>query len=320
MVIPTKIRCGLMALSALVFAVAPRGAFAQTAADTDRAEKLFAEASAFVAAGKYAEACPRFEESQRLDGALGTQYNLALCFEKIGKLGGAWKNLRAVERLAHATGKTGREEAARQRMAGLRRRVSHLVLSAVDPDTTIKVDGERAERDTWDFYPVDPGEHLVEAAAPTKESWRTRVTIGAVAPDRDGIERAVRVPALATHVVTVTKETSNARRTAGLVIGGIGVVSLGVAAGTGVMILRYKAIADDRCTPTCADASARSAVATGKTLVPINDVAWGAGIVGVGVGAFLLLTSRGSKPAAGIAWITPAIGPDGGGAAVGGRF
>jgi hypothetical protein len=77
-----------MALSALVLAGAPRGAFAQTAADTDRAERLFAEASALVAAGKYAEACPRFEESERLDGALGTHYNLALCFEKIGKLGG----------------------------------------------------------------------------------------------------------------------------------------------------------------------------------------------------------------------------------------
>src|SRR5438552_741837 len=131
-------------------------ASAQTAGDSDRAEKLFTEASALVEQGNYAEACPKLAESQQLDPALGTQYNLALCYEQIGQLGSAWRNFAAVARLAHEAGKTGREHASREKMAALRERAPHLVISVVENDVTIKVDGDVAEPSTWSYYPVDP--------------------------------------------------------------------------------------------------------------------------------------------------------------------
>ena len=62
------------------------------------------------------------------------------------------------------------------------------------------------------------------------------------------------------------------------------------------------------------DASARDAVATGKTLVPINVIAWAVGIAGVGAGTFLLVTSGTNKTTT--ASVAPLIGADGGGATV----
>lgn len=308
----------VMAATSLVLA-SPLSARAQSAADADRAAKLFTEASTLAAAGKYAEACPKFEESQRLDGGLGTQFNLALCFEKLGKPGSAWRNYRSVARLAHQTGKAGREQAAQQKMDQLRARVPHLVLTVHDADTTLKVDGEPVDREAWAFYAVDPGEHTVEATAPTKKTWQTRVTI-----ENAGAEGRVAVPALEaavgkTRVVTVTKEASNPKRTLGFVIGGIGLVGLGTGLVTGIALLNDRAIADERCQPQCTDPSARDAVATGKTLIPINVIAWAVGIVGVGAGTFLIVTSGNDKTTT-TASIRPFFGADSGGASVSGRF
>ncbi len=281
----------------------PGMAAAQSAGDADRAEKLFTEASALAAAGNYAEACPKFEESERLDGALGTQFNLALCFEKIGKLGSAWRNFRAVERLAHQTMKTGREGAAHQKLEQLRPRVPHLVIAARDSDVTVKVDGELVERDVWSFYAVDPGEHVLEATAPARTSWRTRLVLDEPAAGGARTEQKVAIPALVTapgetRIVKVSTEITNPKRTLGFVVGSIGVAGIAVGVVTGIALLNDKSIADERCTPKCTDEAARSAVATGKTLIPINVVAWGVGIVGVGVGAFLLFTAGAGKSSA----------------------
>lgn len=308
-------------LVAALAAMSPLSAGAQSAADADRAEKLFAEASTLAATGKFAEACPKFEESQRLDRGLGTQFNLALCFEKLGRLGSAWRNFRGVARTAHETGKTGREEAALQKMKALRKQVSRLVITTHDADATLKVDGELVERDSYSFYAIDAGEHLVEATAPAKKSFQSKITVANVAANGEAVDQHVVIAALTadTRFVTVTKETFNPRRTAGIVVGGIGIVGLGAGLATGIALLNDKAIAEDRCQPTCSDESARDAVKTGKTLIPINVIAWSVGIAGVGVGAFLLLTSGTSKTTT-TARITPLLGPDGGGASVVGTF
>ena len=315
-----------LAIVAAVFAASvPFSASAQTADETDRAEKLFAEAIALVKEGHYTDACPKFEESQHLDPGLGTQFNLALCFEKVGRLGSAWRSFVTVKRLAHESGKKGREEAALQKMEELRARVSHLVLTAPDADVTLKVDGQQVDREAWGFYAVDPGDHTVEATAPTKKSWQAVVTVAA-ATDSAGTEVGVDVPPLVataqTHEVTVTKETSNAKRTIGFAVGGVGIVGIAVAAVTGIAVLNDHAIAESRCTgglpPACRDQGARDAVSTGKTLLVVNAVAWGMGIVGLGMGSFLVLTSGTKKPAT--AQLAPLVGRDLGGMSMVGRF
>ena len=53
--------------------------------DRVAAEALFDEGRNLVAAGKIAEACPKFADSQRLDPSPSTLLNLASCWEKLGR-------------------------------------------------------------------------------------------------------------------------------------------------------------------------------------------------------------------------------------------
>lgn len=299
----TKSEVAKALLLALTMVTSPALADGDNAAE--RADRLFNEAGALVERGNFAAACPKLEESYQLDPALGTEYNLALCFEKIGRLGSAFRHHRAVERLAHVSGKKTREDAAKQKLADLRPRVSHFVFALPDEKVTIHVDGVRVEREDLDFYAVDTGQHVVEATAATKKPWRTAVD---VAGGPNGAAIRVAVPALETDTKVVTMVRSNTKRTIGLAAGGVGLVGLGVAAVTGVLILEDKATADDKCTPRCVDQDGRDAVTRGQTLLPINLVAGVVGVVGLGVGSFLLATSGSSAKNAAVVRVQPYAG------------
>ena len=54
------------------------------------AEALFDEGRRLKGDGKFSEACPKFEESQKMAPGMGTLYNLADCYEHLGKLASAW--------------------------------------------------------------------------------------------------------------------------------------------------------------------------------------------------------------------------------------
>lgn len=60
------------------------------------AEALFQAGRDAAREGRYAEACAKFSESQRLEPALGTRLNLALCEEELGHLAEAWALFRAL--------------------------------------------------------------------------------------------------------------------------------------------------------------------------------------------------------------------------------
>lgn len=293
----------MMRSSASALAVALAISFASPAAraEGEDPEKLFAEGSALIEQGKCTEALPKLQQAQRLDPGIGTQFNIAVCEEQLGRLGSAWHDFEAVMQLARASGKKQREEAARAKLEALRPMVPSLVIRSEEPgDVTVKVDGEVIKKEGWGFVPVDPGNHAIEASAPTKKSWTTNLP--APAP---GGKLQVVVPklALVERREVVTVEAPNKRRTLGFILGGVGVAGVAAAAVTGIMLLDAKSTADDRCTPRCVtpdnkyDQDGADAVSRGKTLLPINAVAWGVAAVGLGLGAFFILTSPSSSPA-----------------------
>ena len=79
-------------------------AHAQPGASSTIAEQLFNQARDLAKANQWVEACPKFEASLRYDPVLGTQLNLATCYEHIGKLASAWGLYREATELANKAG------------------------------------------------------------------------------------------------------------------------------------------------------------------------------------------------------------------------
>lgn len=152
-------------------------------AEDSQASKLFEEGRTLVIAGRFAEACPKLEESQRLEPRLGTKLNVAFCQERLGKLASAWLAFQEAVITARREGEVAREEFAKSRIVTLEPRVPWLRVRA-DAGTdaeqlTILVDGSPLAPSSWGKeLPVDPGEHALIAAQVGEEYWRTTVTLG----------------------------------------------------------------------------------------------------------------------------------------------
>jgi hypothetical protein len=170
-----------------------RAAFAQSSGAQARA--LFREARELMSQERYAEACPKFEESLRLDQGIGTQFNLAHCWEKLGRTVSAWALFLDVASAAHEQNQRKREAAARERAAALEAHLPHLRVDVAEPVEGLEVQrsGETVGRAAWGTsMPIDPGTYRIEASAPGKEPWSTSIEVPA-----SGETLSVQVPALA---------------------------------------------------------------------------------------------------------------------------
>lgn len=194
------------------------------------AQVLFDDARALMDAGHADAACPKLEESQRLDPTLGTQLNLALCYAAIGRTASAWTLLREVEAAARRAGDERRVAYARLQADALEPKLSRVTIErapGVSADTTIRRDGDVVGGAQLGVpIPLDRGEHVVAASAPGRVPWQTRFVL-----DRDAMRWVVSVPALALETPTEPdRPRGDARRTIGIASVVVGGVGLGVSA------------------------------------------------------------------------------------------
>jgi hypothetical protein len=169
-------------------------ALAQSAADKAQAQVLFDKGRTQMKDKKFAEACPSFAESQRLNPAMGTQLNLAVCYEKLGKTASAWVNFAEIQTTARRLGQAKRAAFAKKHADALKPKLSKLRIDVPEPVEGLTVTrGDAVIADmTWgSFVPIDPGEHVIEAKAPGKKSWTKTVKVG---PDADQV--TLSIPAL----------------------------------------------------------------------------------------------------------------------------
>lgn len=106
------------------------------------AESLFREGRDAVKRGDYAVACPKFQESQRLDPAIGTLLNLALCEERWGRISEARLHFREV--LASSDLDEQRRAIALEHAAALDRIATEPVSPAPAPDSPAPTRAEPA--------------------------------------------------------------------------------------------------------------------------------------------------------------------------------
>jgi hypothetical protein len=172
----------LSAFSAAVLSLcllAPVARADSSAQDQAVAQSLYDDARKLTAGGKYADACPKFEESQRLDPTPVTSFWLADCYEHVGRTASAWAAFLDVAAAAKRSGgpkAEERERVARDRAKALEPKLSQLVIDVPAgvrvPGLLVKRDGEVVREGQWGArIAVDPGNHSIEASAPGKQAW-----------------------------------------------------------------------------------------------------------------------------------------------------
>src|SRR3954468_10714845 len=115
--------CFLGALSAA------RSAEAQVSAEEKAAaEAVFEEGMRLIKQGNFAEACPKFEMSQRVEPAVGTMLYLAECYEKTNRTASSWAMFREAASLAETSGQLDRMKTAQARAAKLEPRLAWLTI------------------------------------------------------------------------------------------------------------------------------------------------------------------------------------------------
>jgi hypothetical protein len=249
-----RARSVAVVLAALL--VASSAAGEPTSAERVAARTLFDDGRAAMKVGDYATACPKLEESQRLDPGIGTLYNLGSCYEGQGRLASAWTTFLEVAEAAQHAHEPDREAAARARAATLEPRLPHLRVTVDGPDhPTLTLDGRPfAEGLLGTNVPIDPGGHDVGADAQGKKHWASHVQA------QEAVTAVVTVPLLEDAAVTAiplaetpvvtppveqpvpwspppTARASSWRTPTEIVAGALGVAGIGVGSGLGVLAI-----------------------------------------------------------------------------------
>ncbi len=337
-----------MAGVALAFGcvMTPVAAFAEDASNQAAAQALFEQARQLMADGKFAEACPKLAESERLDPGAGTLLNLGHCYEKNGQTASAWVTFKDAAAAADVKHRADWSSRARERARALEPTLSRLT---IDVAPEMRVSGLQVRRDgvevgaaTWGTpIPTDPGPHAIEAGAPAKKPWKTTITVGASADqahvaipaleDEPAPSAVVTTPPVAAPITAAVpppppplppESAGGGQRVAGLVTGGVGI--LGIAAGAVFGLLASGKESDSQ--KLCPTTSASCANGTGvqenndaKTQATVSTVGWIAGGALVAAGAVIYLTAPKTKPATALR-LMPAVGTGELGLRVGGAW
>lgn len=267
------------------------------------AETLFQEARALAEKGDYAAACPKLEESQRLDPAVGTQFNLADCYEHVGRTATAYALFREVAAIARAAGKFEREKSSRERAAALEPKLARvrLVVEARAPGLEVKIDDDDVERARWgEPFPVDPGGHRLVAGAPAHRPFEARFDA------KEGAQVDVRIPELIDlqpKNTTAIEPGEPTRKPAALtyVAGGIGVAALATGTIMGILAVSKHSDAEDACPKgtfafRCPTQAGTNAWNDATTFGNVSTVAFiVAGVAIAGAAAFYLTAPKTRK-------------------------
>jgi hypothetical protein len=155
-----------------------------SAHDKAMASQLFDDAQHLFGSGKVIEACPKFNESYRLDPQLGTLLHLGECYAKAGKTAAAWVSFKDAVELA-VQKSDPREKKIRDRLRQLESSMPKLVITVppnAPTDLEIRQDGEVVGRVVWGSpVPIDPGVHTISAKAYGRKPWIGNVQIAATA-------------------------------------------------------------------------------------------------------------------------------------------
>jgi hypothetical protein len=283
---------------------------AARAGDAAAAEALFDAGLEALQDERYGEACPKIEESHRLEARPGTLFTLADCWRLAGKTATALARfeeyLRVFERMSAAeqAKQRGRERHAQKHVAELSAVVPRLIvrLSAKSSaGATVERNGIALGAPSLGVaLPVDPGEHVLVVRAPDGSSASKtlrlapgesrKVTLEIVARPKKRPRR--RLPPRHRHA---SSPESSSQRTAGVVLLGVGAAGLLASAVTAVLVLDEKSTVDENCgiggDAAACNAEGRAAAEDAQSLALASTIAFGIGVAGIGAGAAIYFSA-----------------------------
>jgi hypothetical protein len=198
-------------------------------------------------------------------------------------------------------GQAEREQVARGRANALEPTLPHVVIDAsAEAGAAVTLDEEPILSGAFGTpIPLDPGDHVVRAAAPGKKPFVESFAVQAGAS-----QRTIHIPALAADVPTspppapyaapsepAPAAETGSRRTFAWVVGSAGMAAVGVGAYFGVRAFSEKSTVQNecdrtmQCTPTGVDA--KSSLSTSET---VSTAAIIGGVAAMGAGVYLWLS------------------------------
>jgi hypothetical protein len=302
--------------------------------DVTTAAALFKEGKELAQAEKLGPACDKFAESQRLDPHLGTLIYLATCHELLGKTASAWAEFTRAADQASRSNEPSREQLARSHAAALEQRLSKIVVQVRVrlPDMHVEINGrEKDPAALADPLPVDPGEYTVRASAQGHQDWVRTITVAAgpttlvvdvppLTELRTGASSETPAATPSTKVVEPRQNerateqppsepsSSNPWRTAGFVIGAVGLAGIGVGSYFGLTAFALKHRADGECTDRACSPQGLTDHNNESTDATISTVSFGVGLAALAVGTYLVLSPSKTRQTS-ARWIAPVVGP-----------
>jgi hypothetical protein len=272
-----------LAAAAATFSLAARaGAPPQSGA----AELLDSQATSLMEEHRYAEACPKLAESDRIKPGTGVLLRLALCYELSGRTASAWSAFREAAARARKAGDAPIADLASRRADGLEPRLAKLVVHLPPDDDPagidVRLDGTPLPTSALGVdVPIDPGRHTVKAAAAGRRPFATTF-----AADARGGTTSV--------AVDLPPDKAGAgQRTAAIAAGGAGLACVVVGSILGIAALSNWNKARSECnsgTSGCSrDALDRQSVVNAEALG--STIAFTAGAAGLAGAAVLWWTA-----------------------------
>jgi tetratricopeptide (TPR) repeat protein len=303
------------------------------AGDKDKADALFKHGKKLMEEKKYSDACEAFEQSMKLDPGIGTELNIARCYEEWGKLGRAYHSYKTAEKMAKDANDS-RAGKIDELIEAIDSQVPRLTIHVTkDADTSsVTVDGNPVDNFS-DAIVLDPGPHKIEYtnAAGAKKSKVVPIERGGSSeitldlPSKEAkVDHTPPPPPPPKHVAATPDPGKNYRLGA-YALGGAGVAAIGVSTYlTLAAKSKYNDALKTHCggmTNNCDDIGLKD-THDARHQANIGTVVFIAGAAAIGGGVALYLLQPHAKPeqAEEAMYIVPSVAPDAAGVVFGGNF
>ena len=305
--------------------------------DLGTAQALFDDGVHLMGEKKFSEACPKLQESYRLDPAGGTIIALALCHEGEGRTATAWAEFNSSLSQARTDKRKDRENAASEHLKAIEPKLTRLRI-VVEPDSEIdgleiKKNGSVVGKAQWKTaLPTDPADVTIEASAPGHVTWKQVVSVkgeGATvdvkiprlvdAPKEAEVTPIVTAPPKKDEPAVIASSGKNPYIVYAAIAGTVGVLSTGAGVLFGIRAgNKWDQAKMDCRNNICPSNDAKDAGNQARTSADLSTAFFIVGGVGIAGAVVLYFVGESSKTTG--VHVTPVVTPSYGGLTIGGAL